>query len=536
VEVTATVLLSLLAVVLSGFAARVTRLPLPLVQMALGAGVAAVGLRSVPLEPELFFLLFLPPLLFLDGWRIPNDALRRDAPTILTLALGLVLFTVLGVGLFTHWMLPAMPLAVAFALAAAISPTDPVSMTALASRAPFPPRMLHVLQGEALLNDASGLVCMRVAVAAALTGVFSLPEALLGFAWSAVAGLAIGVATTWAVARAATWASAHWGEDGAAQILVTLLLPFGVYLLAEAVGGSGILAAVAAGVTMSTTEAWPWRPSTRLHRIAVWDLLQFAATGSVFVLLGQQLPALVGAAPQTALAAGHGSPAWLVLDALLITLVLAALRWVWLSMSLKLRLRGGRAPADGPAAADGPRVWVATLAGVRGAVSMAAVLTLPLALPDGAPFPARDLALLLAAGVIVCSLLLASAALPAALRRLPPPDTTLEKQREDRLRTAAAVAAVAAVRAALPVPATAASSTTGERVLAPYLHRIEQLGSGRAAAPRAAREVLETQLRLRALRAERAELLRLGRAEGVAETRLRRLVHEIDLQETRHGG
>lgn len=327
-EVTGIVLLSLLAVVLSGLLARVSRLPLPLVQMALGAAVAAFGL-TVKLEPELFFLLFLPPLLFLDGWRIPNDALRRDAGTILKLALGLVLFTVVGMGFFIHWLQPAMPLAVAFALAAAISPTDPVSVSSLAARTPIPPRLLHVLQGEALLNDASGLVCMRYAVAAAVTGAFSWHEALLTLLWLAVGGLAVGIGVTWLVARAATWASERWGEDGGAQILVTLLLPFGVYLLAEQVHASGILAAVAAGVTLSTAEHWPWRPGTRLHRTAVWDMLQFAATGSIFVLLGQQLPALVQAAPQTALETAHPSVWWLALDALLITLVLALLRFAW---------------------------------------------------------------------------------------------------------------------------------------------------------------------------------------------------------------
>ncbi len=262
-EVTSIVLLSLLAVVVSGFLARVSRLPLPLVQMALGASVAALGLVNVKLEPQLFFLLFLPPLLFLDGWRIPNDALRREARSILKLALGLVVFTVLGMGLFIHWLLPAVPLAVAFALAAAISPTDPVAVSAIAARTPIPARLMHVLQGEALLNDATGLVCMRYAVAAALTGVFSSSNALGTFLWLASAARTVGVGVTWCVAHAAAWAFDRWGQDSGVQILATLLLPFGVYLLAERLHGSGILAAAAAGVTMSFSDQWPWRASTR---------------------------------------------------------------------------------------------------------------------------------------------------------------------------------------------------------------------------------------------------------------------------------
>src|SRR5690606_21643039 len=156
----------------------------------------------VELDPHLFFLLFLPPLLFLDGWRIPKDELFRDKNMVLELALGLVIFTVLGVGLFIHWLIPAMPYAVAFALAAIVSPTDPIAVSAIAQRAPIPERMIHVLAGESLLTDAAGLVCMRFAVAAALTGAFSLGDAALNFLWVAFGGLGFGVAVTWIVTRA----------------------------------------------------------------------------------------------------------------------------------------------------------------------------------------------------------------------------------------------------------------------------------------------------------------------------------------------
>ena len=156
-----TILFLLLAVVVSGSLARLIRLPLPLVQVGLGAVIALSAVPTVALQPELFFLLFLPPLLFLDGWRIPKADLLRDRAMVLELAIGLVILTVLGVGLMIHWMIPAMPLPVAFALAAVISPTDPIAVSAIASRTPIPRRVMHILEGEALLNDASGLVCMR---------------------------------------------------------------------------------------------------------------------------------------------------------------------------------------------------------------------------------------------------------------------------------------------------------------------------------------------------------------------------------------
>jgi CPA1 family monovalent cation:H+ antiporter len=249
-----TVLLLLLAVVLSGSLARLSRLPLPLVQIALGAVIALSFVPTVELDPDIFFLLFLPPLLFLDGWRIPKEALFRDRATVLELALGLVVLTVVGLGWLIHLLIPAMPLAVAFALAAVVSPTDPIAVSAIAARVAIPKRMMHILEGESLLNDASGLVCMRFAVAAMLTGSFSLGAAVVTFAWVALGGVAIGVCIAWLVSKGKQAVTRALGEDTSAQILVSLLIPFGAYLGAEHFHCSGILAAVAAGVTMTFTE------------------------------------------------------------------------------------------------------------------------------------------------------------------------------------------------------------------------------------------------------------------------------------------
>ncbi|HWU99127.1 MAG TPA: cation:proton antiporter, partial [Oxalicibacterium sp.] len=189
------ILTLLLAVVAAGFVVRMLpiRMPLPLVQIAVGA-VLSYGLgMSVPLDPEFFFLFFIPPLLFLDGWRIPKSAFFRDVRPITTLAIGLVLFTVVGMGYFIHWMIPSVPLAAAFALAAILSPTDPVAVSAIASQSPIPSRLMHILEGESLLNDASGLVCFRFAVAAVITGTFSLFDASLAFLLAAGGGLMVGV-------------------------------------------------------------------------------------------------------------------------------------------------------------------------------------------------------------------------------------------------------------------------------------------------------------------------------------------------------
>jgi len=541
-EATGLVLLSLLAVIVSGFAARMTRLPVPLVQIVLGAAIYTSDLTSVVLDPQLFFLLFLPPLLFLDGWRIPNDALLRDAATILRLALGLVVFTVMGMGVFIHWLIPAMPLAVAFALAAVIAPTDPIAVSAIAVRTPVPPRLMHILQGESLLNDASGLICMRFAVVAALTGSFAPASAVWSFFWSALGGLAVGAALTWLVARGAAWASRRYGEDGGAQILITLLIPFGVYLLAERVHCSGILAVVAAGVTMSVTDVWQWRAATRLRQAAVWDSVQLATSGSIFVLLGEQIPALISAAPRTVLSTAHQNPAWLLLYIGVIVVALAALRFAWVWVSLRVSVIGARRRGDAPPASGWRLVMAMSLAGVRGAVTLAGVMTLPLAMHDGTAFPARDLAIVLAAGVIVVSLVLAATALPGTLRGLELAPEPSRQAAQDKARMAAAEAAILAVEAAQQTLAVGRRDAyrcaeAAARIVEMYRQRVERSGGGsRAMAARDKEDDIERQLRVVGLHAERDELLRHTGSEGLDDAALRRLVRALDHQEARYGG
>jgi len=350
-------------------------LPLPLVQIGFGAAIASVADLGVELKPEIFFLLFLPPLLFLDGWRIPKEGLFRDKGTILELALGLVVFTVVGVGYFVNWMIPAMPLAVAFALAAIISPTDPIAVAAIASRVPIPRRLMHILEGEALLNDASGLICMRFAVAAALTGTFSAVDAFGTFLWISTGGIAIGVGATWIATVAKNWVSQRFGEETGSQVLISLLIPFGAYLLAEHLHCSGILAAVAAGITMSYVEqSGQALPVTRVRRSAVWDLVQFTANGIIFVLLGEQLPQLFTGAARVVSETGHHEPIWLVAYVVAINLALAALRFLWVWTSLRFTLFRAALKGQHPYVPSWRLIAATSLAGVRGTITLAGVL------------------------------------------------------------------------------------------------------------------------------------------------------------------
>jgi Na+/H+ antiporter len=543
VEAVVTVLTLLSAVVVSGSLARWTKLPLPLVQIALGALIALSVVPTVFLDPDLFFLLFLPPLLFLDGWRIPKGDLVRDRRVILELALGLVLFTVLGVGLLIHWLIPPMPLAVAFALAAIISPTDPIAVSAIASRTRIPKRLMHILEGEALLNDASGLVCMRFAVAAALTGAFSLQAALATFVWLAFGGIVIGVGLTWAVSVVKQWITSRVGEDTSSQILISLLIPFGAYLVAEHFHCSGILAVVAAGITMSFIEGTGQALAvTRIRRAAVWDMVQFAANGVIFVLLGEQMPGILSGAVEAVKTTGHREPWLLAFYVLTISLALCALRFVWVWVSLRFTMfRASRAGEEVPQV--GWRIVAATsLAGVRGAITLAGVMTLPFALRDGSPFPGRDLAIFLAAGVIVVSLIAASIALPPLLKNLKLPPEDFDQEEIDRARDKAARAAIKAIEQVQHEMAAGRSDVdlyteASLRVMEIYRQRIDGRPQNVEGTFHGRRlEAIERKLRIAALRAERSELYKLSRRRELHEEAAQKMIREIDLLETRYVG
>jgi len=537
------VLAMLLAVVASGYLVRLlpVALPLPLVQIGLGVAIASLGWHPVRLDPHTFFILFLPPLLFLDGWRIPKVGLFRDKGVILELALGLVLFTVVGAGFLIHWLIPELPLAVSFALAAILAPTDPVAVGAIAARVPIPPRLMHILEGESLLNDASGLVCFRFAVAAALTGVFSLPSAALTFLWVALGGIGIGVLVTAAMAAAQRLLALRIGEEPGASILLNLLLPFGAYMAAEHLAASGILAAVAAGVTMSYVElSGRALATTRIRRAVVWDTVQFALNGVMFVLLGEQLPDIVRAALR-----GPDLPLprdvwWLAGNALAISFALILLRLVWVWVSLQLSMWAARR-AGRPGIMPRKRLILATsLAGVRGAITLAGILTLPLALPGGAPFPGRDLAVFLASAVIVVSLVVASIGLPRVLRGLELPPETSSVAEEDRAREAAALAALGAIdTAGHPDPYDEKDAdihaSAAEQVRGLYQHRLGGVaGDGPHPARVRVAEEAERFYRLAALAAERRVLQQMARHGQLSDETARRLVREIDLVETRY--
>jgi CPA1 family monovalent cation:H+ antiporter len=283
-----TVLILLMLVSVSRLVGRVIPLPLPLVQIGAGALLAWPTLGCTwRWILSCFCFCSCRRCCFPMAGACPSVSSGACAGR-LTLAVGLVLFTVVGAGYFIHWLLPSIPLAVAFALAAVLSPTDAVAVSAISqNRLPTP--LMHMLQGEALMNDASGLVTFKFALVAAVTGVFSLANASVTFVLVAIGGLATGVALSWLVGRLRSWMVARGWDDPATHVVFMLLLPFAAYVLAERVGVSGILSAVAAGMMQSWLDLLPRQTNTRLLNRSVWSLLEFAFNGLIFLLLGLQV-------------------------------------------------------------------------------------------------------------------------------------------------------------------------------------------------------------------------------------------------------
>ncbi|CAI8995368.1 Na+/H+ antiporter [Pseudomonas sp. fls2-241-R2A-110] len=535
-----TVLILLMLVGVSRLIGRVIPLPLPLVQIGAGALLAwpTLGLH-VALDPELFLFLFLPPLLFSDGWRMPKRELWRLRGPILTLAVGLVLFTVVGAGYFIHWLLPGIPLPVAFALAAVLSPTDAVAVSAI-SRDRLPTPLMHMLQGEALMNDASGLVTFKFALAAAVTGVFSLANASVTFVLVAAGGLAVGVALSWLVGRLRSWMIARGWDDPATHVVFMLLLPFAAYVVAERLGASGILSAVAAGMMQSWLDLLPRQTSTRLLNRSVWSLLEFAFNGLIFLLLGLQLPDIIKAV------ASHETSLWPTLlyrclDVVAIFLVLLVLRFVWVQSIWRLSvvLRRWRGRGEMTQVPTARSCWLLTVGGVRGAVTLAGILSVPLLL-EGNAFPERDLLIFIAAGVILLSLISACIALPLLLRGIEksPDDKRRNEVRDAWRKTAEAAIHALEIEEVNPQDAAQAALAVElkARIMSEYRHQLEVFNdSAEAQALAFQMDLLERRLRLKALRAQRLELYSLSRHHQIGDDVLREVLGELDLSEANLG-
>ncbi|ADD75452.1 Na+/H+ antiporter [Pantoea sp. PA1] len=541
-EIFFTILIMTLVVSLSGVAARILpfQIPLPLVQIAVGALLAwpNFGLH-VDFDPELFLVLFIPPLLFADGWKTPVSEFLHYGREILGLALVLVLITVVGIGYLIYWTVPGIPLIPAFALAAVLSPTDAVALSGIVGEGRIPKKIMGILQGEALMNDASGLVSLKFAVAVAMgTMVFSWGGASVEFLKVAVGGLIAGVAVCWLYGKSLRVLN-RWsgGDDAATQIVLLLLLPFASYLIAEHLGVSGILAAVAAGMTITRSGIIRQAPLTmRLRANSVWHMLEFVFNGMVFLMLGLQLPSILENSIQQA-NADPNVDIWMIFaDIALVYAALMVVRfgWLWIMQRFSKRLLKNKPLVFSSYSLR--ELLIASFAGVRGAITLAGVLSIPLFLSNGNPFPARYELVFIATGVILFSLLVGVIVLPVLLRGVETMDKSAHRH---ELQHARAVMAGVAIESLQKMEARLEKETDEnidpellKEVSLRVIGNLRRRAEGKNDLEHALfAENLERRFRLNALRAERAEVYHLRATQQISNETMQKLLHDLDLLE-----
>ncbi|ATA25287.1 Na+/H+ antiporter [Brenneria goodwinii] len=540
-EIFFTILILTLVVSLSGVVTRILpfQIPLPLMQIAVGAVLAwpQFGLH-VDFNPELFMVLFIPPLLFADGWKTPTREFLHYGREIIGLALVLVLITVVGVGYFIYWMVPGMPLIAAFALAAVLSPTDAVALSGIVGEGRIPKKLMGILQGEALMNDASGLVSLKFAVAVAMgTMVFSVSGATLAFIKVALGGLLAGVAVTWIYSKSLRLISRWSGNDAATQIVLLLLLPFAAYLIAEHIGVSGILAAVASGMTIGQSGIIRNAPlNMRLRANGVWSMLEFVFNGMVFIMLGLQLPSIL----ETSITQAELDPTvetWMLFtDIAVIYAALLLLRFGWLWVMKRYSLHIQKKKPMVFAEFTTRELWISSFAGVRGAITLAGVLSIPLLLTDGTAFPSRYQLVFIATGVILFSLLCGVLTLPLLLRGVVVADKVTYAKEERMARSTMAEVAINSLHKMEERLAADREENIDEQVLkevsARVIGNLRRQVAGQSDLDHSLMiENLERRFRLTALNSERAELYHLRATQQISNETLQKMLRELDLLE-----
>ena len=385
--------------------ARRLRIPYPILLVLGGLGIGFVpGLPKIELEPDLVFFLFLPPILQLAGYYTPIRDFRANLRSIGLLAIGLVLFTIVIVAVVAHIFIDGMSWPVAFLLGAIVAPPDAVAASSIAQRLKLPRRIVTVLEGESLLNDATALVAYRVAVTAVVTGAFSWTDAGLQFVVSSVGGVALGLAVGWIL----TPVFRHLLNDSSVYIILTFVSGFTAYFLGETFHVSGVLAVVTLGIFYVRHNTLT--PDLRIQATVVWEIVVFILNGFIFILIGLQMRGISERIVD-------GSLGTLLFYAGLICLTLIVARIVWVFPATYLPRLPKKIRERDPFPAW-QNVSVVAWTGMRGVVSLASALALPVTIENGAPFPQRDLVVFLTFSVILATLVLQGLSLPFLIRWL----------------------------------------------------------------------------------------------------------------------
>jgi Na+/H+ antiporter len=507
-------------------AARVLSVPYPIFLVLGGLGIGLIpGMPEVHLAPELVLLIFLPPLLYAASFFASLRELRQNVGPISLLAIGLVLATCVAVAVVAHAVVDGISWPVAFVLGAVVSPTDPVAATAIAGRLGVPRRVVTIIEGEALINDATALVAYKVAVAAVATGTFSVWQAggqfLYGAAGGVLIGLAVGLVVAWVRERL---------DDPPVEITIALLTSYAAYLPAEELGLSGVMAAVTVGLYMGSQTSRLTTPTVRMQGEAVWQILVFLLNSFLFVLVGLQLPGildeLAGERYDSGDLALYGGLTCL-------TVVLVRIAWTYVFSYLSPAVFKSRRDRD---AIPSPRnVALIAWMGMRGAVSLAAALALPVATESGVRIAERPLILFIVFCVILATLVLQGLSLPAVIRMLGVTADSDHVEQEGRARLQAAEAALARIDGLSREDWT--RDATVERLRAVYGYRRRRFAArfddNEDDGAFEERASTYTRMMIEVIAAQREAIERLRTQGEISDDVMRAVEQDLDLEERR---
>ena len=497
-------------------------LPTPVLLVLGGAVLALIPELPRPaLSPEVIFLVFIPPLLYWTAFNTSWRDFRANLRAISLLAVGLVLATMAAVAAVAHALAPRMGWGAAFVLGAIVSPPDPVAVTAVTRRLRVARDIVTILEGEGLVNDATALVAYRMAVAAVVAGGFSLGEAAVGFAWSAIGGVGVGLA----VGAGIGWIRTRIGKAPVVENTISVLTPFAAYIPAERLGTSGVLAVVAVGLYLGRRAPRLVSPETRTQATAMWEMFSFFLEGLIFILIGLELPFVLAALHEYSVGTLAGLAAAVSGVAILVRMI-----WVipgsFLIRSILRRLGSDeRKPPWRAVAFIG---W----AGLRGGDSLVIALSLPRLVAAGTPFPGRDLILFLTFAVIFVTLVLQGLTLKTVIRALGMRPDAGAAEEEMKARDRVSAAGLAALRAmpAEDAEAREALAALEER----YRHRSHRYAA-RLRGERHARDESRTEasrrMRLAMIAAERDALLKLRDDDVISDDVMRDIQRDLDLEQ-----
>ena len=512
------------AVALLLVAAERTNVPYPILLVVGGLGLGFIpGIPAVELPPDLVLIAVLPPLLYGAAFFTSLRDLRENAFAITLLAIGLVLCTMVIVAVVAHELIPGLGWGEAFVLGAVVSPTDPTAATAIAERLGLPRRLVALIEGESLVNDGTALVAYKFAVVAVVSGTFSFADAAGNFAVSVVGGIGVGLGVGFVVRNVRKKI-----KDPALAITVSLMSGYFAYLPAVAMGVSGVLAAVTIGIYMGwyTPELTTWQ--TRLQGLAVWEITFFMLNALLFALIGLQLPVIVDAL------SGY-SPARLVGYAAAVSLAVIAARFLWVIPGTYVTawMRRKKRPIQNPGRASLILGW----SGMRGAVSLAAALALPLTTDAGGAFPNRELIIFLTFGVILTSLVVQGLSFPALLKLIGLEDEGRSEKEENKARIYATEAALARLEELADEDWV--RDDTLERVRGMFNFRRERFRSRfdpESDGGIESRSLDYQRLLREVLVAERRAVFDLRREQRIDDVVMRRVIRDLDLEEARLDG